>query len=96
MVELQTILRDYGKIVLKVVFEGIAFLTPALILAFTFRVLFYPASDGFPLAPSGIAVVTFSVAFSKNYCFLEEDKYGLVKSEESDREERTLSDFADG
>jgi hypothetical protein len=95
MVALKTILRDYCKIILKILFEGVAFLIPALLLGLMLQVLFYPAAETLPFAPSVVAMVAFSVAFSKNYCFLEEEKYGLFESAESETADSTLSDFAD-
>jgi hypothetical protein len=77
------------------VFEGLAFLIPALILGVLLQVLFFPTAETLPFAPSVVAMVAFSVAFSKNYCFLEKEKYGIFEPTESETTESTLSDFAD-
>lgn len=94
MANLKELLRDYVEIIAKVVLEGIAFLVSALILGKGLHIVFYPGTDLLPFAPSAVAVVTFSVAFSKNYCFLEEDKYGLFP-EKTESTKKTISDYTD-
>jgi len=88
------LLKDYLLSSIKITAEAIAWLILAGIIGKGLQLVLYGGISGMPLGPAAIAAVVFSVSFSQNYCFLQDDKYGLLQLlDDSDDQETTLLEY---